>query len=312
VTSRESRGVVTTSQQLYNGLSRQPVVELSFRSFKVGVALVVVAPQRDWRPAYVQLAETIRSKIETGVLQPGALLPSETHLADTEGLSRTTVRQAFRLLRSWGEVESQRGKGTFVRQRRARLDRWATNRYQWEKDRVHQTDDERLADGTSEQDTGRKFEDFEFHATFSEVEADADLANVFNCRKGTALLRREYRTVERATGYATGFSISHLPYKLAAKNPDLLDESKEPWPGGTHHQLSTVGVEIDRIDDFVTARLAGSNEMLLLRLEEGAVVLDIRKISTSTHGDIVEVSDICVPSESTRLRYTTQLKRWAK
>lgn len=264
-----------------------------------GVALVVVAPQRDWQPAYVQLAETIRSKIETGALQPGALLPSETHLANTERLSRTTVRQAFRLLHSWGEVESQRGKGTFVRQRRVRLDRWATNRYQWEKDRVHQTNEEQLTDGTSEHDTGRKFEDFELHATFSKIEANADLANVFNCREGTALLRREYRTVERATGYATGFSISHLPYKLAAKNPDLLDESKEPWPGGTHHQLSTVGVEIDQIDDFVTARLAGSNEMLLLRLEEGAVILDIRKISTSTHGDIVEVSDICVPSEST-------------
>ncbi len=42
-------------------------------------------------------------------------------------------------------------------------------------------------------------------------------------------------------------SRSWLVYDLVASNPDLLDPSNEPWPGGTQHQLSTVGIELARI-----------------------------------------------------------------
>ncbi|MEK8109278.1 GntR family transcriptional regulator [Micromonospora sp. M12] len=45
----------------------------------------------------------------SGELAPGTLMPSETELADTSGLSRTSVRNAIRQLREWGLVRAEQG-----------------------------------------------------------------------------------------------------------------------------------------------------------------------------------------------------------
>lgn len=70
---------------------------------------------RDWRPRYLQLAEELRAKIMSGELAPGTLMPSETELAESSGLSRTSVRNAIRQLREWGLVRAEQGRGTYVR-----------------------------------------------------------------------------------------------------------------------------------------------------------------------------------------------------
>lgn len=62
-----------------------------------------------------QLADLLRNRIRTGDLAPGAALPSELQLAQTHGLSRTSVRQAIALLRAEGLVQVERPKGTYVR-----------------------------------------------------------------------------------------------------------------------------------------------------------------------------------------------------
>lgn len=66
-------------------------------------------------PLYYQLKEQIYHLIQTGVLKSGDLLPSESELCDTFGLSRGTVRQAINMLAEKGYVTKERGKGTCVR-----------------------------------------------------------------------------------------------------------------------------------------------------------------------------------------------------
>lgn len=61
-----------------------------------------------------KLAEGLRSLIMTGRISTGGRLPSERQLASTIGLARTTVGQAFSLLRDEGLLHSQVGVGTFV------------------------------------------------------------------------------------------------------------------------------------------------------------------------------------------------------
>ena len=97
---------------------------------------MLTVTERDWRPRYIQLAEDLRRKIERGDLQPGTPMPSEMELAESSGLSRTSVRNAIRQLREWGLVRAEQGRGTFVRAPRQRVVRMNTERYQWEKDRV--------------------------------------------------------------------------------------------------------------------------------------------------------------------------------
>jgi len=65
-------------------------------------------------PLYVQLADLLREKILSGVLEPGTLLPSNEELCKQHGISRVTVRLALKTLAQEGLLVAGRGKGTFV------------------------------------------------------------------------------------------------------------------------------------------------------------------------------------------------------
>lgn len=65
-------------------------------------------------PVYMQIFEQIRSQIIAGELLPGYRLPPERKLAESLGVNRTTVLNAYRELKAEGLVGSQVGNGTIV------------------------------------------------------------------------------------------------------------------------------------------------------------------------------------------------------
>jgi GntR family transcriptional regulator len=65
-------------------------------------------------PMYRQIAEDLRTQIESGSLQPGQQLRTELELRDHYGASRNTVRDAIKWLTNLGLVETRPGQGTFV------------------------------------------------------------------------------------------------------------------------------------------------------------------------------------------------------
>lgn len=65
-------------------------------------------------PAYQTLADHLRAEIEAGRWPVGAQLPGEHELAQTHGVSRTTVRRALELLESVNVLTRRQGRGTFV------------------------------------------------------------------------------------------------------------------------------------------------------------------------------------------------------
>lgn len=266
--------------------------------------------EHDWRPKYLQIAETLRGQIEKGQLSPAAPLPSEADLAAEYGLSRTSVRSAIRQLREWGLVRAEQGRGTYVRAPRQRVRRNHSERYQWEKDRVLLSDQQRRDTGATEHDTGLEFSDLEFFAEYDSVQADADLAAAFGVALGTRLLRRTYRTRLRSENAPLNLIRSYLVYEQVSVNPDLLDDKNEPWSGGTQHQLSTIGVELGRIIDSIRARPPLPNEAEILDIEPGVAVLVMRKISLDLSNKVVELSDVVMPGDRTELVYTTNLDRW--
>ncbi|MEU8022600.1 GntR family transcriptional regulator [Micromonospora haikouensis] len=68
----------------------------------------------DERPLYVQLADLIAKRIESGELQPLKPLPSELRLQQEYGVARGTVRAAIALLRERGLVMTMPQRGTYV------------------------------------------------------------------------------------------------------------------------------------------------------------------------------------------------------
>lgn len=67
-------------------------------------------------PAYQLLADELRAEITSGRLQPGERLPPEPELCKNSGVSRSTVREALRLLASQHLIVTTRGVtgGSFV------------------------------------------------------------------------------------------------------------------------------------------------------------------------------------------------------
>lgn len=76
---------------------------------------MIQVDRRGYRPAYLQLAEELRNRIQSGVYPPGGAVPSEAQLVQETGLGRNTVRAALEVLVSEGLLLKRRGRSTVVR-----------------------------------------------------------------------------------------------------------------------------------------------------------------------------------------------------
>ena len=63
---------------------------------------------------YEKIVDEIKDLIDQGTLKWGDQLPTERELSETFKVSRTCVREAFRILESQGLLESRQGNGTYV------------------------------------------------------------------------------------------------------------------------------------------------------------------------------------------------------
>lgn len=74
----------------------------------------------DERIVTARTPDTVASQLEQlileGVFRPGQLLPSERRLCDKLGVSRSSLREGLRVLRSKGIIETRQGRGSVVAQ----------------------------------------------------------------------------------------------------------------------------------------------------------------------------------------------------
>jgi UTRA domain len=123
-----------------------------------------------------------------------------------------------------------------------------------------------------------------------------------------ARIGRRYTSNDPRSGNLLSASVSYMPKALVEANPAILDERNEPWPGGTLHQLSTVGIEIMKVVDEVTARMPSSTEAQEWDLPPGIPLLFCRRLSYDREGALIEISDAWYPADRTELRFVTPLK----
>ncbi len=68
-------------------------------------------------PRYLIVIEQIKEKIKKEELQPGERLPSETEFSKQLGVSRSTLREALRILEEENIIVRKHGIGTFINQK---------------------------------------------------------------------------------------------------------------------------------------------------------------------------------------------------
>lgn len=254
-----------------------------------------------------RVTEELRALTERE-LRPGDQFPTIPALMERFGLGKNVLSRAIIRLKEVGVLSGPPGGKTWVRVAPPAITRHNL-RYLKEKEAVLAPEEERASTGVSEDSTGISVQQlFEDRYDYGVVEPPADIQSALELSDGSHVLRRIY-TRRHAEKAGVSVAVSYIPYDLISGNPDLLNPEKEPWPGGTMHQLYTVGIELDRIEDHLTVEMPTRQEVKEFDVPPGVPLFRLRKISYSA-GTPVEVADIPLPGDRTKLVYTTFLEAW--
>ncbi|WP_433465372.1 GntR family transcriptional regulator [Spirillospora sp. CA-128828] len=266
-------------------------------------------------PLHHQIADDLRARIAAGEFKPGDRLPSVRVLRERWGCSDGPVREAYGVLLQEGRITSSRGAPARVRtppERKSLAISFDSTPKQTQKDLALRPREEREAVGATELTIGTPIEQTEFSVSYERVPAGVDLGGEFSIDPGTEILQRSYRTVFKDTQKLALSSTSYIPVALIEGNPELFNPENEPWPGGHWHQLYTVGIEIDRLENTIVAMQPTTRQRQDWDMPPGVPLLCLRSRSIDTLGRTVEISDSTYPADRTQISFAHQLRRWDK
>lgn len=235
-------------------------------------------------PKYAQLIEELRRRIESGEYPPGSLMPSEHQLSDEFQVTRATVVRALRVLRADGWIETQQGKGSFVRGRPALAGLHA----------------QRPGEEALNRDEGREQGDLievGESAPPPRVSALLKLADGGQVLARRRLLRRDGEPSEIVTWW--------IPAALA-EGTGLADA--EPLQGGVRgHLARRKGIRIDHVIEQVTARHPTSREAKLLAVGKTAAMLAVYVTARQASGEVILVLEVVMPGDRHELEDAYQV-----
>lgn len=235
-------------------------------------------------PKYAQVIDELRRRIESGEYPPGSLLPSEHQLSDEFQIARPTVVRALRVLRQDGWIETQQGKGSFVRGRPA----------------LAGLESPRTGEQALDRDEAREpGEVISAAITAPPARVAALLASA---RKDEVLARR---VLIRQDGEASELVTWWVPAALA-DGTDL--GNSEPLHGGVRgHLARRKGVRVDHVLEQVTARHPTSQEAKLLGVGKTAAMLAMYVAARDASGAPLLVLEVVMPGDRHELEDAYQV-----
>lgn len=260
-------------------------------------------------PIHHRIADSIRAEIASGQLAPDQAVPSAGELATKWACSVGSARAALDVLTNEGRIVGGRGRRKRVSPAARRI-RLRLDLTQQHKDLVLRPVHERAEIGATELTAGISIKQTDFVPRYTIVQATSDLASEFAIPEGSEVLRRTYETKDADSGVRISWSQSFIPLGIIAGNKDLLDESKEPWPGGHQHQLYTVGIELDRFERSVTAAEPTPADRARWNIQPGTPLIWVRSRSVDIEDRVVELSDAAYPADRIDLVFTEKMDRW--
>jgi GntR family transcriptional regulator len=225
-------------------------------------------------PKYAQVVAEIKRRIEQGDYPPGSLLPSEHQLVSDFGVSRPTIVKALSALRQDGWIETQQGRGSFVRGRPA------------------------LAGAERTRPAKSALDVPEVSLSGELVQAGVKLAPSYvsallGLEPGAkAFLRQRLLSDD---GEPVELASLWLPLDMAAgtdlASPELLGESIR------HHLQSRKKVRLDHAVERISARKPSGEEAGLLGVTADSPVLNVIVTAFDAAGKPVQVTDLVLPGD---------------
>ena len=226
-------------------------------------------------PKYAQVIAELQRRIEAGEYPPGSLLPSEHQLSAEFGIARPTAVRALRVLRQEGWIETQQGKGSFVRGRPA----------------LAGVSTERRGKAELERDESREPGELVLVGTST---APTRISELLGVEPGAELVSRR-RLVRQDDGEPSEI----LTWWVS---PGLAEQTglgqPEPVRGSVRSLLDrSAGLRVDHVVEQVTARRAEADEAKLLGIPRSAPVLALYVSAREASGRPVLALAITMPGD---------------
>jgi GntR family transcriptional regulator len=244
-------------------------------------------------PKYAQVIAELQRRIESGEYPPGSLMPSEHQLSAEFAIARPTVVRALRVLRQEGWIETQQGKGSFVRGRPALAGIGTVRPGEEALNRDEGREPGELIEVGVHAPPARVAALLE-----SPISADATMAEAADeTVSRRRLILREGEPSEIVTWW--------IPARLA-DGTDLA--GTEPVAGGVRAYLARhKGVRIDHVLEHVVARHPAGQEAKLLGVAKTAPMLAMYVAAREASGDPVLVLEVVMPGDRHELEDAYQV-----
>jgi GntR family transcriptional regulator len=229
---------------------------------------LAVDPASD-RAVFRQIADQLRAAIQTGRLNEGDRLPSESLLMSHYGVARMTARNALQLLEIEGLTRAEHGRGVFVR-KKPPVRRLASDRFA----RRHRKEGKAAFLAESEQVGAQPDVDL---IQVNEMPAPPDIAERLN-RTGPVIVRSRRYSLN---GVPVETATSYIPADIASGTP-IADPN--PGPGGIYARLEDLGHTLERFSEEVAARMPTEAEVRLLAMMPGVPVFRLVRTAYDVEG----------------------------
>lgn len=237
-------------------------------------------------PVYLRVLEDLRFRIRSGLLEPGARVPSRNAIITNYGVGETAAKHALAVLLAEGLIEARPGSGSYVRRAPAAgflehdrpqfpgspfgvAETAASRRLAWE----HQTE---------------------------QVQPPGPIARRLDLEPGELATMTRY--LLSADGEPVQLATSFEPARLTAGSQVALPEQGPLAGRGVIERMRSIGVDVDEVTEEVGVRLSSRADAAELSIQPGSPVLVIER----THyrdGRAVECTEIVVPADRFKLRY---------
>ncbi|HEX6857401.1 MAG TPA: GntR family transcriptional regulator [Streptosporangiaceae bacterium] len=247
-------------------------------------------------PVYLRVLDDLRHRISSGLLEPGARVPSRNAIIARYGVGETAAKHALAVLAAEGLIEARPGSGSYVRHA-------PVTRYLEHGRLGHPGSPFGLAGpvpaGTVPPGDGAGPQPAREHEA-GRVPPPPAVARRLGLRPGSLTMRTRY--VLCAGGAAVQLALSWEPVSLTAGTPVAVPEEGPLAGRGVIERMKAIGITVDQVTEDISVRPALRTEAAVLGLAPGAPVLLVER-SHLAGGRAVETADIVVAADGHRLRY---------
>lgn len=248
------------------------------------------------QPMYLQIAEDLRSRIESGELVRGAQLPTELELRELYSASRNTIRDAIDSLKVRGLIETRPGQGTFVTRR---IVPYVTDLSPDPEIGVGAGGEEPRTYPTSVQQDG-----LEGRPTPPKVEVQPcppEIAARLWVNPGSQVISRSQE--RKVQGVLWSLQSSFYPLEWVTRGATQLLMAEDIPQGTIRYLAETLGLSQAGYRDTFTGRLADDTEQKLFGLPPAAAMFVIYRTAYTKDKTPTRVTVTVCPADRNQFRY---------